>query len=104
MKETIVGLLALVSISAFASDIKLNNLPKAEKSIFTQGTIREVYNDASNLRLRHTESEKSTLDELKTYVESGLGRQVVEAKCDSQKGIDNGVKRGLESKCSVLFL
>lgn len=104
MKKLLVGLLALSSLSVFASDIRLSNLPKAEKSVFTQGTIREVYNDASNLKLRHSESEKSTLNELKTYVESELGRQVIEAKCESQKGVDNGTKRGLESKCVVLFL
>jgi hypothetical protein len=99
MKKLIIGFVLLSTTSVFAQKLKYENLPRVEMSVYSVDRV-------SNVDTKHEQSRKQALDDLKAHVESTLGRQVIEAKCDTplKDTFSNEGFAQRKSTCSVSFL
>ncbi len=99
MKRLLVTLVMLNTVSAFAQNLKYENLPRVQ-------TFVSTVDKAASVSSKHIEDRKQALKDLRFHVEKELGRQVIEEKCDTprKEKFNNEDAGSRSSTCSVSFL
>lgn len=99
MKKLVIGILVLGSFSSFAGGISYENLPSAKITVKTKGAPY-----SSKTVENHKQDQQASLEDLKSHVQTQLGRQVIEAKCGESRAVIYSSEQGVQSECSVSFL